>query len=120
MAYANIADYTRLDGEERITDLSKANRDQLAAVQEMTIEELVGGKRRIRVKLHDKKAAIAELNHMNGWIIERQEVGKPGDFSHLSDEELDAQLTQRLKARGLNDRQIKNFLVLSSPNQSAA
>jgi phage terminase small subunit len=114
MAYANVADYTRLDGTERVTDLSQATRDQLAAVQEITVDELADGRRRIRVKLHDKKAAIAELNHMNGWVIERQEVGKPGDFSHLSDEELDAQLTKRLKARGLHERQIRNFLLVGS------
>ncbi len=112
MAYANVADYTRLDGSDRITDLSEATRDQLAAVQEITVEYLTDGRRRIRVKLHDKKAAIAELNHMNGWVIDRQEVGKPGDFAHLSDEELDAQMTQHLKARGLNDRQIRNFLLV--------
>jgi hypothetical protein len=47
---------------------------------------------------------------MNGWIVERSEVGKPGDFSHLSDEELDAQLSQHLKARGVPDRYIRNFL----------
>lgn len=49
-----------------------------------------------------------------GLFIERSEQGKPGDFAHLSDEELDSQLTQRLKARGLNDRQIRNFLLMSA------
>jgi hypothetical protein len=95
--------------------LSALSRDQGAALQEITIEEFADGRRRIKFKVHDKKAAISELNHMNGWVIERQEVGKAGDFSHLSDEELDAQLTQQLKARGLNDKQIRNFLVLSTP-----
>lgn len=111
---ANVADYTRLNGTERVTDLSQATRDQLAAVQEIVVDELADGRRRVRVKLHDKKAAIAELNYMNGWVVERQEVGKPGDFAHLSDEELDAQLKQRLKARGLNERQIRNFLLVSN------
>jgi phage terminase small subunit len=50
-----------------------------------------------------------------GMFVERHEQGKPGDFAHLSDEELDAQLTQRLKARGLTDKQIRGFLVLGGP-----
>jgi hypothetical protein len=66
------------------------------------------------VKLHDKRAALVELNHMCGWVIDRLEQGKPGDFAHLSDEELDAQISQRLRAGGLNDRQIINFLLLGS------
>jgi hypothetical protein len=110
LAYANIADYTRLDGSDRITDLSAATRDQLAAVQEIIVEDLTDGRRRVRIKLHDKKAAIAELNHMNGWVLERSEVGKPGDFEHLSDEELDARLTEKLRERGMTDEQIKRFL----------
>jgi phage terminase small subunit len=120
MAYANMADYTRLVGSERVTDLSQASRDQLAALQEITVEDFTEGRgehkrdvRRVRVKLHDKKAAIAELNHMNGWVIERQELGKPGDFAHLSDEELDAQISQRLRAKGVTDRQIRNFLLVT-------
>jgi phage terminase small subunit len=59
--------------------------------------------------------ALELLGRSMGMFIERTEQGKPGDFSHLSDEELDAQLTQRLKARGLTDQQIRSFLVRSTP-----
>jgi phage terminase small subunit len=55
------------------------------------------------------------LGKILGVFIERSEQGKPGDFAHLSDEELDAQLTQRLKARGLTDKQIRGFLVGPHP-----
>jgi hypothetical protein len=50
------------------------------------------------------------LGKMLGVFIERSEQGKPGDFSHLSNEELDARLTEQLKARGVPDRYIRNFL----------
>jgi phage terminase small subunit len=54
--------------------------------------------------------ALELLGRSLGMFIERTEQGKPGDFSHLSDEELDAQLTRQLKARGVPDRYIRNFL----------
>jgi hypothetical protein len=114
MAYANLADFTRVVGTERVTDIAQVTRDQMAAVQEIIVDDLTDGRHRTRIKLHDKKAAIAELNHMNGWVIERQELGKPGDFAHLSDEELDAQISQRLKARGISDRQVRNFLLVTT------
>jgi hypothetical protein len=59
--------------------------------------------------------ALELIGKQLGMFIERREDGKPGDFSHLSDEELDAQLTQRLKARGLTDKQIRSFLVAPHP-----
>jgi hypothetical protein len=49
-----------------------------------------------------------------GMFTERVETGKPGDFAHLSDEELDAQISQRLKARGISDRQVRNFLLVTT------
>jgi phage terminase small subunit len=49
-----------------------------------------------------------------GMFIDRQEQGKPGDFAHLSDEELDAQLVQRLKAKGMSERQIRTFFLVTS------
>jgi hypothetical protein len=49
-----------------------------------------------------------------GMFLERVETGKPGDFAHLSDEELDAQISQRLKARGISDRQVRNFLLVTT------
>jgi hypothetical protein len=47
---------------------------------------------------------------MNGWVLERSEVGKPGDFSQLPDEELDAQLSEKLRQKGMTEEQIKRFL----------
>jgi hypothetical protein len=51
------------------------------------------------------------LGKIVGVFIERREQGKPGDFAHLSDDELDAAISSRLKARGLSDRQVRNFLL---------
>jgi hypothetical protein len=43
-------------------------------------------------------------------FIERIEQSTLGDFSHLSDEELDAQLSEKLRNRGMTEAQIKRFL----------
>jgi phage terminase small subunit len=71
--------------------------------------------------LREKKAssvanrALELIGREIGMFLERVEEGKPGDFAHLSDEELDAQISQRLKARGISDRQIRNFLLVATP-----
>jgi phage terminase small subunit len=56
--------------------------------------------------------ALELIGRELGMFVERAEQGKPGDFAHLSDEELDAQISSRLKARGINDQQIRNFLLV--------
>lgn len=84
-----------------------------AWVLEMLRENAVKGMR-------DKKAssvanrALELIGREIGMFLERVETGKPGDFAHLSDDELDAAITTRLKARGLNDRQIRNFLLVTT------
>lgn len=49
-----------------------------------------------------------------GMFIERREQGGPGDFAHLSDAELDAQLMARLKERGLSEQQIQTYFQLGA------
>lgn len=36
-----------------------------------------------------KRAALQDIARMQGWIIERSENGKPGDFSRMDDKELE-------------------------------
>lgn len=55
------------------------------------------------------------LGKIIGVFIERSEQGKPGDFAHLSDDELDAKLSHHMRTRGLTDRQIRNFLLAPHP-----
>jgi hypothetical protein len=45
-----------------------------------------------------------------GLFVERREVGQPGDFEHLSDEELEAALAEKLTARGMTPEQVERFL----------
>jgi len=86
LAFSNMEDYTRLVGGERIIDLSEADRDHLAAVSELTVEDFTLGRgdeardvRRVKLKLHDKRGSIVDLLKKNGAFIERHEhTGKNG------------------------------------------
>lgn len=117
MAYANMEDYTRLIGGERVVDLTAASRDQLAAVQEITVEDFKDGRgedardvRRIKFRLADKQAAIERLNKMFGWIIDRAEVGNPGDFSALDDAALNEKVVAELVASGIPEATAREFV----------
>src|SRR3984893_15140245 len=108
MAYANLEDFTRQVGEERVIDLSGATRDQLAALQEITVEDYLDGRgkdarqvRRTKIKLGDKQGAIERLNKRFGWIIDKSEIGRPGDFAKMSDEELEGEMLAYLIEAGM-------------------
>jgi hypothetical protein len=67
--------------------------------------------------LKEEKGASAAANRALeligkelGLFVERREVGRPGDFEHMSDEELDAALAEKLAARGMTQEQIDRFL----------
>ena len=46
-------------------------------------------------------AAIREMGVLSGQRIERREIGAPGEFEALTDDELLAALRERLRALGL-------------------
>lgn len=96
IGFANMLDYVTVQADgNAYVDLSKLTRDKAAAIQEVTIEEYKDGAgpagrdvKRVRFKLADKKAALVDIGKHLGMFIERREVGGPGDFSEMTDEEL--------------------------------
>jgi hypothetical protein len=47
-------------------------------------------------------SATKEKSILTGLRIERSEIGAPGDFDHLNDDELERLLVERLGALGLS------------------
>ncbi len=81
LAFANMSDYMGVTpaGDPHF-DLSRIDRDQKAALSEVTIEDFVDGRgidarevKRIKFKLHDKKAALDSLGRHLGMFVDRTE-----------------------------------------------
>jgi hypothetical protein len=46
-----------------------------------------------------------------GMFINRREQGRPGEFSDLTDEQLDEEIKKHLLARGMTERQAQALLA---------
>lgn len=76
IGFANMLDYVRIgpDGLP-VIDLGSLTREQAAAIAEMTVDTIPGGKdepetTRVRFKLHDKRAALGDLAKMVGGVAD--------------------------------------------------
>ena len=122
IGFANMADYTRLVGSERVVDLADASLDHLAAVQEITVEDFKDGRgenardvRRVKLKLHDKKGALVDIGRELGMFINRTEQGRPGEFDGLNREEMEQHLVDELVAGGIPEKTARAFIRARSP-----
>lgn len=82
LAFSNIEDFTHLttDGDP-VIDLTKADRDQFAAITEITTEDFTDGRgkdardvKRVKIKLADKRAALVDLGKHLGMFVDRSQV----------------------------------------------
>jgi phage terminase small subunit len=71
IGFANMADYI-----DKLEDLENLDRDLMAAVSEVIVED-VGGVKRTRVKLLDKRAALVDLGKHLGAFVTKHEVSGP-------------------------------------------
>jgi phage terminase small subunit len=103
IGFANMLDYVTVDSNGgAFVNLSKLNRDQAAAIQEITVEHLPakdaedgsGGKIAVlktRFKLADKKSALDSLGKHLGMFKELHEhTGKDGEAIEFAGSEHDA------------------------------
>lgn len=75
IGFANMEDYTRLEGTIRVVDLRKTTREQLAAIVELVDK----GDGKATIKLADKRLALVDMGRELGMFISRGELtGKDG------------------------------------------
>lgn len=87
LGFANMADYMRTgpDGDPYL-DFSALTRDQAAALSEVTVEDFKDGRgedardvRRVKFKLADKRAALADIGkHLGMFVNKHEHTGKDG------------------------------------------
>lgn len=87
IGFANMLDYMRSNPNgDPYLDFSQITREQAAALAEVTVEDFKDGRgedardvRRVKFKLHDKRAALVDLGKHLGLFKEKVEVtGKDG------------------------------------------
>jgi phage terminase small subunit len=134
MGFSNMDDYvTRQPDGSVFIDLSNATRDQMAAVQEITIDEYIEGRgenarevKKIKLKLADKRGPLELIARHIGMLIERREVtgrgGGPIDLQAvggMDDTELDLRI-QRMLAEAAADATKRPTPALPSGNPHPA
>ena len=104
IGFANMQDYIAIQNGDAFVDLSKLTRRQAAAICEVTSEVYMEGKgdeakavKRTKFKLSDKRAALVDLGKHLGMFVERKEIGNPGDFARLSDDELNEVIASEMQ-----------------------
>jgi phage terminase small subunit len=92
LGFANIADYVNTNSDDPFVDLSRVDRDKLAALGEITTETFYDNAekknvKRIKIKLLDKKGALVDIGRHLGMFKDKSEVklemGSDGAFAAL-------------------------------------
>ena len=88
IGFANMMDYVDIgpDGDAYL-DMSRLTRDQAAAISEVIVNDAKGargaksrGKRQVKFKLHDKKAALVNLGNHLGMFKQQTDAAPPPQF----------------------------------------
>lgn len=80
IGFVNAGDFVTVDSDGQTTvDISKLTPDQKAAIAELQIDTAPDGRQRVKVKLHDKRAALMDIGKHLGMFREKIELtGKDG------------------------------------------
>ena len=120
IGFANMHDFIRTteDGVA-YTDLSQLTRDEAAAISEIIVDEYKEGRgedardvRKVRIKLHDKQAALEKLGKHLGMFPNKVDVSGTIDHQH--------QLRDPDQARALIQRHLERRQLLIAHQPEAA
>jgi hypothetical protein len=108
---------------ERSILVATENAARLAASKHISKEKLIEWHHEVRTRglesgqLAPAGTAIKEISILTGHRVERAEIGSPGEYENMSDEELERQLMERLAKLGFVR---VDALVDFSPNETDA
>jgi hypothetical protein len=113
-----------IQSDERAIDKAAIDKGWVVSRAKYVVDRSVRGSRPIfddkggtvgwQATSADNTAAINGLHllaKMGGFLIEKVEVGQPGDFARMTNEELDGELIEIGKAIGLPEEAIKLVLL---------
>lgn len=92
LAFSNMLDYLRINGDTVEVNFSNLTREQAAALTEVTVDTLADGTTRVKLKLADKRASLDLLMRHLGQYNDRVNVNLTKDPASMTDEELEAAL----------------------------
>ena len=94
--------------KDRATQILAENAARAAAAQQITKKKLIEWHNEIREQgkksgqLSPAETAIKEISVLTGHRVERAEIGGPGEFDAMQDDELERVLMERLGALGFS------------------
>lgn len=108
---------SKQDISARVAELLGGGADRA----QVTVKSIIENLKRIAKKAEDlgdarglqaARASWEGIARISGLVIERHEIGDPGEFARMTDAELDASLQKQATALGLSDNTIMELLNL--------
>lgn len=98
----------RAEVRARVAELQAVAANKAAITRQRVLDELAkiafAGIGAEGVKSADIRNALIDIARLQGWIIQRQEVGQRGDFSRMTGEELEQRVEAEAAALGFEKR----------------
>lgn len=122
IGFSNMMDYITINPQgEAFVDFSQLTREQAAAIGSIDVEEYTEGRgedarqvKRTKFRLLDKKGALVDLGKHLGLFIDRKEIGGPGAFAEVSDDDLRQRLLARVERLGLPKPEPRDVIEVES------
>ena len=104
IGFASYGDFLKIDENGKTNvDVASLTKDQLAAISEMQIDTSEDGKQRIKVKLHDKRAALMDIGKHLGMFRDKIEVSGPDGGAIQVKKRIDVNLLDAEERNQLKD-----------------